>query len=79
MVIVIFRLLLVTYSDGSRNGIVDQCGNGNTNGSHNHNARGESNANVNRELKHATFLSHGRQPEVNISHARTVVSPRFSN
>ena len=32
-----------------------------------------------RELKHATFLSHGRQPEVNISHARTVVSPRFSN
>ena len=32
-----------------------------------------------RELKHATFLSHGRQPEVNISHARTVVFPRFSN
>ena len=32
-----------------------------------------------RELKHATFLSHGRQPEMNISHARTVVSPRFSN
>ena len=31
-----------------------------------------------RELKHATFLSHGRQPEVNISHARTVVSLRFS-
>ena len=30
-------------------------------------------------FKHATFLSHGRQPEVNISHARTVVSPRFSN
>ena len=25
-----------------------------------------------RELKHATFLSHGRQPEVNISHDRTV-------
>ena len=32
-----------------------------------------------RELKHATFLSHGRQPEANISHARTVESPRFSN
>ena len=32
-----------------------------------------------RALKHATFWSHGRQPEVNISHARTVVSPRFSN
>ena len=32
-----------------------------------------------RELKHATFLSHGRQPEVNNSHARTVVFPRFSN
>ena len=32
-----------------------------------------------RELKHATFLSHGRQPEVNIWHARTVVSPRVSN
>ena len=32
-----------------------------------------------RELKHATFLSHGRQPEVNISHARTVVSLTFSN
>ena len=32
----------------------------------------------NRELKHATFLSHGRQPEVNISHARTVVFLRFS-
>ena len=32
-----------------------------------------------RELKHATFLSHGRTPEVNISHARTVVSLRFSN
>ena len=30
-----------------------------------------------RELKHATFLSHGRQPEVNVSHARTVVSPTF--
>ena len=33
----------------------------------------------NRELKHATFLSHGRTPEVIISHARTVVSLRFSN
>ena len=32
-----------------------------------------------RELKHATFLSHGRQQEVNISHARTVVSLRFLN
>ena len=31
------------------------------------------------ELKHATFLSHGRQPEVKISHARTVVSLRFLN
>ena len=31
-----------------------------------------------RELKHATFLTHGRTPEVNISHARTVVSLRFS-
>ena len=30
------------------------------------------------ELKHATFLSHGRQPEVNILQARTSVSPRFS-
>ena len=29
-------------------------------------------------LKHATFLSHGRQPEVNILHARTVVFLRFS-
>ena len=34
---------------------------------------------VNRELKHATFLSHERQPEVNILQARTLVSPRFSN
>ena len=25
------------------------------------------------------FLSHVRKPEVNISHARTVVAPRFSN
>ena len=32
-----------------------------------------------RELEHATFLSHGWQMEVNISPARTVVSPRFSN
>ena len=30
-------------------------------------------------LKHATFLRHGRQPEVNISQARTVVFTRFSN
>ena len=30
-----------------------------------------------RKLKHATFLSEGRQPEVNILHARTVVSPSF--
>ena len=34
---------------------------------------------MNRELKHATFLRHGRQPEVNISRARTVVFSRFSN
>ena len=34
---------------------------------------------INRELKHATFLSHRRQPEANISHARTVVSLRFLN
>ena len=33
----------------------------------------------NTELKQVTFLSHERKPEVNISHARTVVSPRFSN
>ena len=32
-----------------------------------------------RELKHATFLRHPRQPEVNISHARTIATPRFSN
>ena len=38
-----------------------------------------SNLTLIRELKHGTFLSHGRQPEANISHARTVVSPRFSN
>ena len=31
-----------------------------------------------RELKHATFLSHGRQPEVNILQAKTLVSPGFS-
>ena len=30
---------------------------------------------INGELKHATFLNHSRQPEVNISHARTMVSP----
>ena len=42
--------------------------------------RGESEVpDFNREVKHATFLSHGRQPEVNILHARTMVSPRFSN
>ena len=33
----------------------------------------------NREFKHAAFLSHGRQPEVNILQARSLVSPRFSN
>ena len=27
---------------------------------------------TNRELKHATFFSHGRQPEMNISQARTL-------
>ena len=32
-----------------------------------------------RELKHATFFSHGRHPELNISHAWAVVVPRFSN
>ena len=31
-----------------------------------------------RELKQATFLNHGRKPEINISHVRTVVSLRFS-
>ena len=31
-----------------------------------------------RELKYVMFLSHGRQPEVNILQARTLVSPRFS-
>ena len=30
------------------------------------------------ELKKAAFLKQGGKPEVNISHARTVVSPRFS-
>ena len=30
-------------------------------------------------FKHATFLSHGRQPEVDFPHARTVMSPRFIN
>ena len=34
---------------------------------------------IGRELKQATFLSHGRKPEVNILHARTAVPPRFSN
>ena len=33
----------------------------------------------NRELLQATFLRHGRKPEVSISPARKVVSPRFSN
>ena len=32
-----------------------------------------------KEPKQATCLSHGRKPEVNISHTRIVVSPRFSN
>ena len=32
-----------------------------------------------RELKQATFLNHGQTPEVNISHARLLVSPRFLN
>ena len=32
-----------------------------------------------RELKEVAFLSHGRKPEGDISHARKVVSPRFSN
>ena len=31
-----------------------------------------------RELKQATFLSHGRKPKVNISRARTVVPSRLS-
>lgn len=31
------------------------------------------------ELKKPTFLSHGRKPEVNISQARILVSPKFSN
>ena len=30
-----------------------------------------------REIKHATFLSHGRKPEVNILLARTLVSQIF--
>ena len=30
-------------------------------------------------IKQATFLGQGRKPEVNVSHASTVVSPRFSN
>ena len=32
---------------------------------------------TNRELKQASFLSFGRKPEVNISHARTMVSQIF--
>lgn len=31
------------------------------------------------ELKQAMFLNQGWNPKVNISHARTQVSPRFSN
>ena len=31
----------------------------------------------NRELELVKFLSRGRQPKVNISHARTVASPKF--
>ena len=31
------------------------------------------------ELRYVTFLSHGHKPEVNILHARTVASPRYSN
>ena len=31
-----------------------------------------------RELKHATFFSHGRQPEANILQARTLISRRLS-
>ena len=30
-------------------------------------------------IRPATFLSHRRKPEVNITHPRTVFSPRFSN
>ena len=33
----------------------------------------------NGELKQAMFMSHEEKPEVNISHARRVVSTRFSN
>ena len=33
---------------------------------------------VNREPKHVTFLSHGRQSEVNILQCRTLVPLRFS-
>ena len=32
-----------------------------------------------RELKQATFLSHRWSPEMNIWHARILVSPRFLN
>ena len=31
----------------------------------------------NRELKNVTFLSRGQQPEMNILHARAVVSRKF--
>ena len=34
---------------------------------------------IHNELKQATFLSHRGKSEVNIWHARTVASPRFSN
>lgn len=34
---------------------------------------------LSRELKHATFLGHERQPEVNILQAKTLVSPGFSS
>ena len=40
---------------------------------------GEDRATPLESLKQAPFLSHGRKPEVNISHATTVISPRSSN
>ena len=42
------------------------------------NVLSQATLNDNRELKHATFLSHERQPEVNILQARTSVSSIFS-
>ena len=42
------------------------------------NGNGVTFLSIKRELKHATFLSHGRQPEVNILRAKTLGSPRFS-